>query len=288
MLGRLDEADAAAAHVLDSAEADPTVGLDGWPARLARGIVAMARGRFEDAAAQLRILDRAKREAGIGEPRLCAHDSELIEALLATGEIAEATEVLTRFEEKAATSAGQWSLAAAARCRALVLGAGGDLDGSLAAAQRSLSFFEGLPMPFERARTVFVIGQIRRRRKEKRLAREALNEALTTFGNLGTPVWVGRARAELARIPQHLTTTGLTPTEERIARLAVEGLTNREIADRIFLSPKTVEVNLTRIYRKLGVRSRAVLANRFAADGEGLLHEGGPGPARPFPDPDHD
>jgi DNA-binding CsgD family transcriptional regulator len=57
---------------------------------------------------------------------------------------------------------------------------------------------------------------------------------------------------------------GLTPTEKRIARLAAEGLTNREIADRIFLSPKTVEVNVTRIYRKLGVRSRALLASRFA------------------------
>jgi DNA-binding NarL/FixJ family response regulator len=231
--------------------------------------MAMARGRVDDAVTELRILDQAKRETGIREPRFCAHASELVEALLAAGELTEATEVLTRFEGEASTSAGQSSLAAAARCRALVLSASGDLDGALAAAECSLAFFDGLPMPFERARTVLVTGQIRRRRKEKRLARQALEEALTTFESLGTPVWADRARAELARIPQRLTANGLTTTEERIARLAVTGLTNREIADRLFLSPKTVEVNLTRIYRKLGVRSRAVLASRLAAEEQG-------------------
>ncbi len=123
-------------------------------------------------------------------------------------------------------------------------------------------------MPFERAKTQFVLGQLHRRRREKRLAREALTRALATFEELGTPVWAERARAELARIPQHHAATGLTPTEETIARLAADGLTNREIADRTFVSPKTVEVNLTRIYRKLGVRSRAALAGRFTALGE--------------------
>ncbi len=121
-------------------------------------------------------------------------------------------------------------------------------------------------MPFERARTLFVMGQIHRRRREKRLAHNAMTGALAAFESLETPVWVERVRAEMARIPMHRTGAGLTPTEETIARLAVEGLTNREIADRAFLSPKTVEVNLTRIYRKLGVRSRAALASRFATN----------------------
>jgi DNA-binding NarL/FixJ family response regulator len=175
----------------------------------------------------------------------------------------EAAEVLTRFEDEASTSNGQWSRAAAARCRALLLAAHGDLNEALAAVERSLSSIEGLPMPFERARTVFTLGQIRRRRTEKGLARQALHEALTVFEELGAQIWADRARAELARIPLRRTATGLTPTEERIARLAVEGLTNREIADHTFLSPKTVEVNLTRVYRKLGVRSRTLLASRL-------------------------
>ena len=122
-------------------------------------------------------------------------------------------------------------------------------------------------MPFERAKTLLVLGQIHRRRREKRLARQALSEALRTFADLQAPIWAERVRTELARVPSRQASTGLTPTEETIARLAVEGLTNREIADRIFVSPKTVEVNLTRIYRKLGVRSRATLASRLTADG---------------------
>jgi DNA-binding CsgD family transcriptional regulator len=268
MLGRLDEAEAAATQVLEVADADPTVGLDAAPARLARGIAALARGRFDDAAAQLLLLDRLKREAGIREPRLCAHAGDLVEALAGAGDLAEANEVLARFEEEAATSQGQWSLAASARCRALVQAAQGQLDEALEAAAHSLSLFAGLPMPFERARTLFVMGQTHRRRKEKRLAREALSEALQTFEDLETPVWAERARVELARIPKRLAGTGLTPTEAAIARLAVEGLTNREIADRTFLSPKTVEVNLTRIYRKLGVRSRVALASRLTSEGE--------------------
>jgi DNA-binding NarL/FixJ family response regulator len=260
-LGRLDEAEAAAARVLRAAGADP--GFDGAPARLALGVVALSRSRFEEAVTQLRLLDRAKRDAGLREPRVCAHAAELVEALVGAGELTEAAEVLARFSDEAASSAGQWSLAAATRCRALLLAAHGDVDAALDAAQLSVSAFEGLPMPFERARSVLVLGQVHRRRREKRLAREALAEALATFERLGTPVWAERARADLARIPQQRDADVLTPTEERIARLAVEGLTNKEIADRIFLSPKTVEVNLTRIYRKLGVRSRTVLAQRL-------------------------
>jgi len=123
-------------------------------------------------------------------------------------------------------------------------------------------------MPFDRARTVFVLGQVHRRRREKGYARAALTEALATFEELGTPIWADRARAELARIPLRRAASSdvdsLTATEEQIARMVADGLTNREIADRVFLSPKTVEVNLTRIYRKLGVRSRAALASRLA------------------------
>src|SRR5207302_10977841 len=105
-------------------------------------------------------------------------------------------------------------------------------------------------------------------RKEKRLARELLGEALRTFEALETPVWAQRARTELARIPVRQRPNELTPTEQRIAELAAAGLTNRQIAERSFVSPKTVEANLARAYRKLGIRSRAelgrLMANRAA------------------------
>jgi DNA-binding NarL/FixJ family response regulator len=216
------------------------------------------------------MLDQLKGQAGIHEPRLCAHVADFIEALVAAGELDEASEVLARLDDEAAASRGRWSLAAAARCRAMVLAAQGDLAAAITAADRSLELFEGLPMPFERSRTLLLVGQLRRRRREKALARTALREALSSFEALQTPAWAERARSELARIPDHQSAGSLTPTEERVARLAAEGLTNREIAERAFLSPKTVEVNLTRVYRKLGVR-RAALANRLA-ETHGVAH----------------
>ena len=90
-----------------------------------------------------------------------------------------------------------------------------------------------------------------------------MQEALAVFEDLGADDWARRTRDELARVPERRTGGELTATEETVARLAAEGLTNQQIAERAFLSPKTVEVNLTRVYRKLGVR-RAALAGRLA------------------------
>jgi DNA-binding CsgD family transcriptional regulator len=268
LLGRLDRAETVASPVLTRAEADPTVDQDAAPAFLALGIVALSRGDFLAAADYLRRVDRVKRDAGIREPRLCAHASELIEALAGAGELGEAAEVLARLESEAASSAGQWSLVVAARCGAILHAAHGRLDEALMSVQMALSLAEGLPMPFEGGRTLLVAGQIHRRRREKLLARQALTAALEVFDGLPAAVWAERSRAELARIPLRRNDDGLTATEQTIARLVVEGLTNREIADRAFISPKTVEVNLTRIYRKLGVRSRAALASQWAVSGE--------------------
>jgi DNA-binding CsgD family transcriptional regulator len=267
-LGQVTEAETTARQVVGPHAVDPTVGLDALPARLALGIAAMSRGDTVEATTQLRMLDRLKREAGIREPRMCAHVGELVDALAEAGELDEATAVLARLDDEAASSGGRWSLAVAARGRAAVSAARGDVVGALAACERSLALYDGLPMPFERARTLLLLGRLRRRRREKRLAREALHEAAATFEDLRTPVWADRARSELARVADHRSAGELTPTEERVARLAAEGLTNQEIADRTFLSLKTVEVNLTRVYRKLGVR-RAALASRLA-EGHGV------------------
>jgi DNA-binding CsgD family transcriptional regulator len=115
-------------------------------------------------------------------------------------------------------------------------------------------------MPFELGRTLLVAGQIQRRAKRKRLARQHLEEALGIFESLPAVMWAARARAELSRIglrpPAPLE---LTATEERVAALAASGHTNRQVAAALFLSPRTVEANLARVYRKLGVSSRAEL-----------------------------
>lgn len=120
-------------------------------------------------------------------------------------------------------------------------------------------------MPFELGRTLLVMGQAQRRLKRKRIAKEYLERALGIFEFLPAPLWAERARSELSRIslrpPAPL---ALTATEERVATLAASGHTNRQVAQALFLSPRTVEANLARIYRKLGVSSRAELGAAIA------------------------
>jgi DNA-binding NarL/FixJ family response regulator len=106
---------------------------------------------------------------------------------------------------------------------------------------------------------------IRRHAKQKRAAREALQEALAVFERLGARLWAERARAELSSIGGRPPVSGaLTPMEQRVARLAAAGRTNREIGETLFLSVRTVETHLSHAYHKLGVRSRTELG--FALD----------------------
>ena len=109
---------------------------------------------------------------------------------------------------------------------------------------------------FFRQRNVYVVGG----------GDSAFEEALAVFEGVGASLWAKRARAELARVPVRRAPGDLTPTEERIAALAATGLTNRVIAEQIFVSPKTVEANLARVYRKLGISSRAELGARMAEE----------------------
>jgi DNA-binding CsgD family transcriptional regulator len=123
-------------------------------------------------------------------------------------------------------------------------------------------------MPIERGRTLLVLGQIQRRRRRKQAAAVALHEAARIFGEVGTPLWVGRAEDELERVNvSPVASTELTPTERRVAQLAGNGMTNRQVADALFISPKTVEANLTRVYSKLNIHSRAELGQRMARPG---------------------
>jgi DNA-binding CsgD family transcriptional regulator len=111
------------------------------------------------------------------------------------------------------------------------------------------------------------LGIVSRRRKRKVEAREELTHALELFERCGAALWAERARQELQRTGIRRTATGeLTPTEDRIAALASQGATNREIAAQMFITVKTVEANLSRIYGKIGVRSRTELAARLQSD----------------------
>jgi DNA-binding CsgD family transcriptional regulator len=192
---------------------------------------------------------------------LFRHQADHIEALLAAGDVGLAEEALERFDEQAATTKRPWApwrrphgvAASCARRRAISPGAVASLETAVVA-------HGNVDIPFELARTLLVKGQIHRRRKEKLLARDALLKSAEIFDRLGSRLWAERARVELGRVGSRKSDRhDLTVTEERVASLAASGLTNRVIAERAFLSPKTVEANLARVYQKLGINSRAQL-----------------------------
>jgi DNA-binding CsgD family transcriptional regulator len=120
-----------------------------------------------------------------------------------------------------------------------------------------------LPRQPERGRTLLALGTARRAARRRAGAREALGAALAIFEELGTPLWAEQTRAELERVSGRRGTEGLTATERRVADLVAGGLSTREAAAALAVSPKTVEGHLSRIYVKLRVRSRAQLAKRL-------------------------
>lgn len=187
-----------------------------------------------------------------------------VEAMVAVGRLDEAEPLVAALERNGARHDRAWMLAVGARCRAMVLAARGDLVAAEKAIGQAMDAHERLPMPFERARTGLFLGQLARRQRRKQVASRALTEAMTTFESLGATSWVERARTELTRVNvARGRDSALTPSEASVARLAVAGMSNRDIAAALFISPKTVEHNLSRVYRKLGVRARAELA-RYA------------------------
>ncbi|MCZ8378291.1 LuxR C-terminal-related transcriptional regulator [Mycobacterium sp. CPCC 205372] len=185
---------------------------------------------------------------------------DAVEAMIGLGELDHAQRLTTLLEHNGSRLDRPWMSAVGARCRAMLLAARGDVDEAARSAEVAMAHHDRVAMPFERARTQLLLGQLHRRRRHKDAAAATIKEALAAFEQLGVPLWADRARAELGRAnvaPQR--TGGLTPSERRVAELAATGMTNREVAAALFISPKTVEANLARIYRKLGIRSRAEL-----------------------------
>lgn len=182
------------------------------------------------------------------------------EALVGIGRLDEAERLVDALEGNGRRLDRPWMLAVGARCRALLLAARGDLPGAAAAGERALAEHPRLPMPLELARTQLVVGRLQHRRRQYDEATETVSAALAAFERIGAQLWAGQARAELDALTDRQTAAGLAESERRFADLAVQGMTNREIAATLFVSEKTVEANLSRIYRRLGIRSRSELA----------------------------
>lgn len=231
-----------------------TLGL----AELGAGEAAAADRHFGQALAALA-------ETGFREPAVWRIDGDAIEAALAVGDVGRADGLLAPLAASAERSAIPWSLAVSARCRGLLLAATGRLDEAEQALARALAEHARSPVPFELARTLLAHGQVLRRLKQKRTARSPLERAAAIFDELGAEPWAERARTELRRTAARAAPDDLSETELRIARLAASGLTNEAIASEVFVTRKTVEANLSRAYRKLGIRSRAQLAHALDA-----------------------
>jgi len=202
---------------------------------------------------------------GVSDPIRAFWLPDEIEALIALGRLEQAAALLAAYEEAAQRHDRRWALMLAARCRALLLAADGDLAGAASAARQATDLAEGVELRIEVARTLLAAGRIERRLRMKTSASAHLQEALRHFETAGAHAWAERARAELGRVGLRPSAPAeLTPSESRVAELAASGLTNREVAAKLFISPKTVESNLARAYHKLGIRSRAELGARIA------------------------
>jgi len=185
------------------------------------------------------------------------------EALLELGRIDDAVRVVDVWEEDAARRGRDWVLAHVTRCRGLVAAARGEVDRAESLLQQAVAKHRDAGDPFGEARALLALGVVRRRRRQKRGARDAIEAALEGFEQLGAATWIEKARAELGRIGGRVREEGLTAAERRVADLVAEGRTNKEVAAALFLGERTVETHLSHVYAKLGVRSRAELARVY-------------------------
>ena len=256
---------------LAAAERSNTRMMLGWTLHLL-GFLEVSRGNYEAAWAALEpMAQMLESQPASSELVVAQFVPDAIEAAVALDRLDVAERLADILESNGRRLERGWMLAVSARGRAMVLAARGDLPGAVAAARQATERHEGLPMPFERARTQLLLGQLLRRQRLKEPAAAELTMAIDTFTELGARLWAERARTELGRanIGPHRD-TALTPSEQRVAELAATGFTNREVAAALFISPKTVEANLARVYRKFGIRTRAELGQRMSRPNRGL------------------
>jgi DNA-binding CsgD family transcriptional regulator len=259
-LGLLDEARMSAGQGIGLAE---ELALFTLLSRSVLGRVELVSGDLEAAGVHLRDLPDQLLAAGVVDPAL-PHWADVFETLIGLGELDRARAHIESHERRAQAVGSPWAAAVGARGRGLLAAAERDFATALAALDASLRHLDGLQLPLERARTLLCLGIARRQAQQKRAAREALDLALAMFEELGAPAWAEKTRAERRRISGRPSAADeLTQTEARVASLAARGRSNKEIAAELFMGVSTVEMHLSRVYRKLGIRSRSGLAARL-------------------------
>jgi DNA-binding CsgD family transcriptional regulator len=229
-------------------------------------LLELSRGQADAAWEACEPLTVLLEHQGIAEPVPAFFLPDALEALIAVGGLERAEPLIDALEDRGRVLDRPWALATGARCRGLLLAARGDIIGAAAALERAEVEHQRLDMPFELARTLLATGVVERRARRRARAKKSFERAFEIFDRLGAKLWAERAEQELGRVGlRRASGNELTAAERRVAELAARGLTNRQVAAALFISPKTVEANLTRIYRKLGIASRAELGARMAA-----------------------
>ena len=225
-----------------------------------RGLVELWSGHPGAAVTSFETAELGTRALRGEEPALSWWRPDHAEALIELGRVDEAVALLEAWESASLRLGRNALLAQVTRCRGLISASRGDLAEAEATLQRAIAQLEAADDPFGRARALLALGIVRRRARQRRTAKEAIQEAGTLFEACGAEGWAERTRSEIGRIGGRRREEGLTAAERRVAALVAEGRTNREVATALFVGERTVETHLSHIYAKLGVRSRTELA----------------------------
>ncbi len=266
--GRECEARADIADAMAAVDRCGTPSMACWPMAVL-GFLEVSLGNYAEAATALGRCSSVSPGMAGTEIVTASFVPDLVEAQIALGRLTEAEPMIKAMEHNGRLSGRPWMLAMGARCRAMMLAAQGEVDAAERAVREALAEYDRLPMPFERARTQLLLGQVQRRRRQKISTAATITEALRAFEDMGNTVWAARARAELERTHVSQAHRGeLTTAERRVAELAATGMTTADVAAQLCVSVKTVEANLTRVYRKLDIHSRAELGRVMGASGQ--------------------
>jgi ATP/maltotriose-dependent transcriptional regulator MalT len=256
-----------AARMLEASESNSGAGWHRLEALRAIGLAALCEREPERAIASLAAVWEHTMREGVDDPGAFPVAGDLVEALAESGQLEEANEVRARLDRLAAGQRHPWGLATLRRSTATIKLADRYDETACMELSAAADDYRVLGLGFESARALLFLGRVQRRAKKQAAARDSLEQARSAFERLGCPGWTELASAELARVGgrRRPASPGLTLSEERVAELAASGLSNKEIAARLYVSVYTVEEHLSKAYAKLGIRSRTQLAQRLSA-----------------------